>query len=204
VTDDDLITRAKQGDPDSWRELYRAHAGRLVVWLSTRPTGDSAASPEDVAAEAWLVAAGKVADFEGTGSEFAGWLFGIARNLSTTTSRRSARRRTEPTRAEVTLELPTDDATIAIDGQDWLRWAISTLPPRERDVVGCIDGLGLDVAATARALDISEVAVRVARHRGLRRLRRVMDGGAPGQPASSRSRSRRGSGGSTERWASRS
>ena len=49
--------------------------------------------------------------------------------------------------------------------------AAATLPPRERDVVGCIDGLGLDVEATARALGISAVAVRVARHRGLRRLR---------------------------------
>ncbi len=38
-------------------------------------------------------------------------------------------------------------------------------------MVGCIDGLGLDVEATARALGISAVAVRVARHRGLRRLR---------------------------------
>ena len=97
VADDELIARAKQGDPDAWRVLYRTHAGRLVVWLGTRPSGDSAAAPEDIAAEAWLVAAQKVADFTGSTSAFAGWLFGIARNLSDTTARRSVRRRTDPT-----------------------------------------------------------------------------------------------------------
>ncbi len=199
MADDDLITRAKQGDPDAWRVLYRTHAGRLVVWLSTRPSGDSAASPEDIAADAWLVAAGKVADFHGTTSDFAGWLFGIARNLSATTSRRTMRRRTEPTASDATLELPLEDATLEVAAQDWLRHALAGLPPRERDVVGCIDGLGLDIASTARALGITEVAVRVARHRGLRRLRGALEAQEAAQPASERSRSRRGSGGSTER-----
>jgi RNA polymerase sigma-70 factor (ECF subfamily) len=198
VTDDDLIARAKQGDPDAWRELYRTHAGRLVVWLSTRPSGDSAAAPEDIAAEAWLVAAQKVADFEGSTSQFAGWLFGIARNLSATTTRRSVRRRTEPTEIDATLELPVDDGSTVVIGHDWVREALALLPPRERDVVGCIDGLGLDTAATARALDISEVAVRVARHRGLRRLRRLLPEPAQDQRVSSVSRSRSGGGGSTE------
>jgi RNA polymerase sigma-70 factor, ECF subfamily len=38
-------------------------------------------------------------------------------------------------------------------------------------VVACIDVVGLDVASTAAALDMKTTAVRVARHRGLRRLR---------------------------------
>lgn len=199
VADDQLIARAKQGDPDAWRDLYRTHAGRLVAWLSTRPSGDSAAAPEDIAAEAWLVAAQKVADFDGSTSAFAGWLFGIARNLSATTARRSARRRTDPTAADATLELPVDDATMVVDAQDWARHALAALPPRERDVVGCIDGLGLDTAATAQALGISEVAVRVARHRGLRKLRGATPAEARRQPVSSASRSRSTAGGSTER-----
>lgn len=199
VTDDNLIARAKQGDPDAWRVLYRTHAGRLVVWLGTRPSGDSAASPEDIAAEAWLVAAQKVADFHGTASGFAGWLFGIARNLSSTTSRRSARRRTEPAETDATLELPVEDGTTVIADRDWVKHALSTLPPRERDVVGCIDGLGLDTAATAQALGISEVAVRVARHRGLGKLRGLLPAADADQPASSRNRSRSAAGGSMGR-----
>lgn len=139
-----------------------------------------------------MIAAQKIHGFHGTSSQFAGWLFGIARNLTSTTRRRSARRRTDPTPLEGPLEQPAPPASDA-EGDAWVRAVLATLPPRERDVVGCIDGLGLDVEATAQALDISAVAVRVARHRGLRKLRKRFP--APDQPedpglsaASSRSR----------------
>jgi RNA polymerase sigma-70 factor, ECF subfamily len=147
--------------------------------LSTRQHGDAALSADDLAAETWLIAAQKIQGFHGTSPQFAGWLFGIARNLTATTTRRSARRRTEPTVIEGPLELPAPPATDA-EGDAWVRAVLATLPPRERDVVGCIDGLGLDVEATARALGISAVAVRVARHRGLRRLRNTFP--VPDQP----------------------
>ena len=186
--DDDLISRAKGGDPEAWRELYRAHAGRLVVWLHTRPTGDAAVSPEDIAGEAWLVAAQRVADFDGSVDQFAGWLFGIARNLATTTGRRSRRRRTEPGIAGL-VEPPMDGPAPEVDGKDWVRRALAALPPRERDVVGCIDGVGLDVASTAVALDMSTVAVRVAHHRGLRRLRAAAERSGQAEPAAASNRS---------------
>jgi RNA polymerase sigma-70 factor (ECF subfamily) len=172
TADDDLVQRAKRGDATAWRELYRAHAGRLVVWLRTRPTGDVAVSAEDLAAEAWLTAAQKVADFSGTGEEFAGWLFGIARHLSANAHRRSLRRGTHPT-AEVVTHDVVEGPEADLVGRDWVNRALAGLPARERDVVACIDVVGLDVESTARALEISPVAVRVARHRGLARLRKL-------------------------------
>ena len=75
--DDDLVVRAKSGDEAAWRDLYEAHAGRLLLWLRSRPSGDAAVAFEDVAAEAWLTAAQRIADFSGNSSYFAGWLFGI-------------------------------------------------------------------------------------------------------------------------------
>lgn len=170
--DDDVVARAKQGDPDAWRELYREHAGRLVAWLRLRPTGDAALSADDIAADAWVVAASKVADFSGTSSEFAGWLFGIARKIAYRAKERSDRRRTEPGAVEDHLDV-VPDPTIAIDSQLWVRHTLESLPPRERDVLTLVDGLGLDNQAAARALGITAVAVRVARHRGLRRLERT-------------------------------
>ncbi len=172
MSDDPVVARAKQGDPDAWRELYRAHAGRLVVWLRTRPTGDAASDPEDVAGQAWLVAAEKIHGFNGDTDGFAGWLFGIARNIAGTTRRRSARRRTDPG-DDVAAHLPTvADPTLVLDQQAWVREALASLSPRERDAVGLVDGLGFDVETAAAALGMTAVAVRVARHRGLGRLRR--------------------------------
>lgn len=171
-TDDDRIRRAKSGDAEAWRELYTAHAGRLVAWLRALPTGDSSVAPEDLGADAWLTAAARIADFQGTSDEFAGWLFGIGRNHLLNARRRSARRATSPAEVDLLDALaPSTPADESVDGRGWVTWMLSHLTEREREVVACIDVVGLDVAATATALDMSPTAVRVARHRGLRRLR---------------------------------
>lgn len=171
-TDDALVAAAKRGEADAWRALYREHAGRLVVWLSTRPSGDAAIAGEDLAAEAWLVAAEKIHGFTGSSSEFAGWLFGIARKLGGNVHRRGLRRNTHPTDPHALAEPPVvagPEGAYAAD--DAVLRLLETLPRREREVVGCIDVVGLDVETTASALGMSAVAVRVAHHRGLRRLR---------------------------------
>ena len=168
-SDDRIVAAAKQGDPDAWRELYRAHAGRLLVWLQRRPLNDGAIAAEDVAAETWLTAASKIGEFTGSADDFAGWVFGISRNLESNARRREGRRRTSAL-AEVEPD-PVPGPEPAYVADDWVRSALAELPDRERDVVTCLDVIGLDVATTATALGISHVAVRVARHRGLKRLR---------------------------------
>lgn len=168
--DDALVSRAKQGEPAAWHLLYEAHAGRLLLWLQTRPNGDPVASPEDIAAEAWLVAANRIHRFTGDSDEFAGWLFGIARKLASNAARRTARR-------GLSEELTPDaadravDETAPIEQIEMVNHLLGVLPKRERQVVACIDVVGLDVAATAAALGMKPTAVRVAHHRGLNRLR---------------------------------
>jgi RNA polymerase sigma-70 factor (ECF subfamily) len=68
-----------------------------------------------------------------------------------------------------------DSPEVEVGGQDLTRRLLARLSPREAEVIACIDVVGLDVAATARALGMSTTAVRVARHRGLGRLRRILD-----------------------------
>ena len=146
----------------------------MLVWLRTFPSGDAGVAPEDVASEAWLTAASKIADFQGSSTDFAGWLFGIARLQARNVERRSMRRMTSPAATD-TLEINNrwrvPDAGTGPDSDSWVAWLLSHLPERERQVVACIDVVGLDVASTAAALDMKATAVRVARHRGLRRLR---------------------------------
>lgn len=184
--DDDLVVRAKSGDEAAWRDLYEAHAGRLLLWLRSRPSGDCAVAFEDVAAEAWLTAAQRIADFSGDSSYFAGWLFGIARNIALNTHRRSVRRATFPAPMDgVDGDDPvaTPDAITGVDGADWTRRLLAHLPAREAEVVACIDVVGLDVAATSRALGISAGAVRVSHARGLGRLRRLLEARPTAVPA---------------------
>jgi len=60
-------------------------------------------------------------------------------------------------------------------------WLLSHLPEREREVVACLEVVGLDVSSTAAALGMSRSAVRVAHHRGLKKLRAL--GADVGQPS---------------------
>lgn len=167
--DDELVAQAKQGDSLAWRRLYERHAGRLLIWLHTLPTGDPAATPDDLAAEAWLIAARRIGRFHGTHDEFAGWLFGIAHNLA-----RNARRRT---RRRSAIDLATSrgvvtDTEVDIERLAQITTVLCALPRREREAVVCVDVLGLEVAVAALTLGLSENALRVARSRGLARLRR--------------------------------
>lgn len=175
--DDDLVARARRGDEAAWAELFRAHGGRLIVWLRTMPSGDAAAAAEDIAADAWLTAAQSIAKFSGSGDDFAGWLFSIARNVAGNRRRTSTRRATQPHATHIPDGIDwgaAEDATPLVDGDDLTRRLLSHLSPREAEVVACIDVVGLDTAATSKALGMTPTAVRVARHRALRRLRAIL------------------------------
>ena len=174
--DGPLVSAARDGDEAAWRELYGRHARRLEAWLASLPAGDPSASPEDVAAEAWLTAAGKIGEFSGSDDDFGGWLFTIARLTLANRRRTAQRRRTdprEPDPADVAWGVA-ESPEAAVVGQAETRRLLSLLSPREAEVVACLEVAGLDVATTARALDMSATAVRVARHRALRRLRALL------------------------------
>lgn len=186
--EDELIARARDGDPDAWRELYESLTGRLLVWLRARPSGDVLAAPDDLVAETWLVAARSIADFEGDRDAFAGWLFGIARNNARAARRRTSRRATSPVEpadlgnvVPLRRHLAAPGTAEHVTGADWTRRVLAELPEREREVLTCTEVAGLSNQQTAVALGISATAVRVARHRGLTRLRRTLP--APGLTA---------------------
>lgn len=172
MADDELVRGAKRGEPAAWRELHARHAGRLVTWLQLRPTGDALMAAEDVASEAWCVAASKIHDFRGDADDFAGWLFGIARRIASTARRTAQRRATESRSPEELMAAApaVEDHALAQERIDWVRSVLASLSERERDVIGLVDVLGMDTKSAAQTLGMSMVAVRVARHRGLRRL----------------------------------
>jgi RNA polymerase sigma-70 factor (ECF subfamily) len=182
--DDELVRRARRGDEHAWAQLYDRHAGRLVVWLRHLRHTDPAADAEDVAAEAWLLAADKIGEFTGDRDDFGGWLFGIARNVARSRYRTTCSRATTscaPQGLETLAALAshrTGDVVADVAGNvvaaDATRRLIARLPAREAEVVVCLDVVGLDVETTCRALDMKAGAVRVARMRGLRRLRDLL------------------------------
>ena len=130
-------------------------AGRLVVWLHTLTGGDAAVS-EDLASEAWLTAADKIGGFEGSSSEFAGYLFGIARLLALNDRRRAGRRRTSAADpADLTAMSPTTEPIREIEDMSWIRSRLAGLRRGSGEVVAFLEVVGLDVATTATVLGLS-------------------------------------------------
>jgi RNA polymerase sigma-70 factor, ECF subfamily len=72
-----------------------------------------------------------------------------------------------------------------VDERDATRHALAQLSPREAEVVACVYIVGLDLRSTATALGMKPTAVRVARHRALKRLRKLLgeqDAKGPSSP----------------------
>ncbi|MEO9325383.1 RNA polymerase sigma factor [Nocardioides sp. C4-1] len=175
---DDLVSAARSGDESGWHGLYLLHSARITSLVRALPRSDWASSPEDVVAEAWLTAATKMADFDGSDEDFGGWLFTIARHHASNAHRTGARRQTQPTDTttlDVLTERAEDPSDTGLVHDEAIAELLSHLSPREAEVVACIDVAGLDVGATAKALGMRPTAVRVARHRALGRLRAVLD-----------------------------
>lgn len=125
----------------------------------------------------------------GTGDEdaprspFRAWLFRIARNHIVSHYRRTAVRGTA---GEVPDWLPDEQRGPAeiVETAFAVREvfeAVAQLPPAQREVIQLRFGAGLTVAETAAALDKHETNVKVLQHKGIKKLRELLEAQAAEQ-----------------------
>jgi len=172
---DAILAAAQRGSEAAFAELW--HDGNPALLRYLRVTAPEAA--EDIAAETWAQVVRGLAKFRGNEQNWRAWLFTTARRRAADQMRRTARRPAVSLEALPDLavaELPglqgTDAATLALENLD-TRAAIAlvaTLPPLQAEVIMLRVVAGLDNETAARLLGRSPGAMRVAAHRGLRRL----------------------------------
>jgi RNA polymerase sigma-70 factor (ECF subfamily) len=168
------LAAAQDGSEDAFAALWRDANPALLRYL--RVAAPEAA--EDVAAEVWVQVVRGLAKFRGDERDWRGWLFTIARRRALDERRRRARHPVTPL-ADLPGDLEPgapDAAGQAIENlaTEAMLAAVATLPSQQAEVILLRVVAGLDSAAVARIVGSSPGAVRVAAHRGLRRLAQIL------------------------------
>ncbi|QYN40744.1 RNA polymerase sigma factor [Pseudonocardia sp. DSM 110487] len=132
------------------------------------------AEAEDVTAETWLQVARDLRGFDGDLDGFRGWVSTICRNRAMDWARTRTRRPADPTDMHTLAEHPdgTDAHRSVVEGMStqWAMAQILALPQTEAEAVLLRAVVGLDAPTAAKVLGKRAGAVRVAAHRGLKKL----------------------------------
>lgn len=163
-----LLAGALAGNESAYRQFLADLAGHLRGFMRKR-LGNFADETEDLVQETLLAVHLKRNTYE-PDRPFGPWLHAIARYKLVDAWRRRASRAAElpmPEDAEDLFAAP--EAQEASAQRDVLR-LLAALPERQRLPIQHTKLDGLSVADTARLTGMSEAAVKVAVHRGLKRL----------------------------------
>lgn len=171
---DDLLAAAVCGDVEAFTALYRETQPRLLRYAASLVGQDA----EDVTAEAWLQIARDLPRFEGDIAGFRAWSVTIVRNRAFDHLRSLQRRPTVPLE-DFLLDRPTEPDAATVAGDNYSTAAalelIYRLPPDQAEAVLLRVVVGVDGPTAAQILGKRPGAVRVAAHRGLRTLARMIE-----------------------------
>lgn len=173
ASDQDLLTRHVEGDPDAFGELVRRHRDRLWA-VALRTLGDREEAA-DAVQDAFVSAYRAAHTFRGQ-SAVTTWLHRITVNACLDRARKAASRKTSPVedteRLEQLLE-PHESASAPAERNDLHRElvaALGTLPADQRAALVLVDMQGYPVAEAARILDVPTGTVKSRCARGRARL----------------------------------
>ena len=192
----DAVQRAARGDQQAVGQLYDAYVEPLFRFCVARVGNETDA--EDLTEEIFLKVMRSIDGFEWRplaridrsptpdGAEekerspFRAWLFRIARNHVISHYRSQNTRRSDgevPEWFPDATRGPAELAEEAVTIEEVFR-AVQALPAAQREVIQLRFGAGLSIAETAEALDKQQTNVKVLQHKGIKRLKELLEAAA--------------------------
>src|SRR5215467_12129273 len=169
-----VLAAAQGGSGEAFSRLWRDGNPALLRYLRVMVPG----AAEDVAADTWVQVVRGLAAFGGDEQAWRAWLFTTARWRAFDERRRRSRRPVTPLVEVAPEHLPVsqDAADVAIErlATRSMMALVAELPAAQAEVILLRVVAGLDNEAVARLTGRSPGAVRVAAHRGLRRLAQIL------------------------------
>ena len=169
-----VLAAAQHGDEGAFTVLWRDGNPALLRYLKVI----APECAEDVAAETWTSVVRRLDRFRGGEDAWPAWLFTTARRRVVDEKRRWSRRPESPT-ADVgdghlpEVADPADQVLENLATREAIA-AVASLPPLQAEVIILRVVAGLSTEAVAQMVGRTPGAVRVAVHRGLRRLAQMM------------------------------
>lgn len=169
--DAERLARARAGDPLAIADLHERHVDALWSFVFYRVGGDLVLC-EDVVQETFLVALERGDSFQPERGSFAGWLFGLARNVIRSHLRSRARahelsatwERIDATLVQIFQSLdsaPLGDEVIAREEtRDLVQMTIANLPDDYRDALERKYVRGQSLRELAVEFECSEAAAK--------------------------------------------
>jgi RNA polymerase sigma-70 factor, ECF subfamily len=169
-----VLGAAQGGSEEAFSRLWRDTNPALLRYL--RVVAPDAA--EDVAAETWVNVIRGLTGFRGDEAAWRAWLFTTARRRAIDEGRRRSRRPEAPLH-EVPMALfpsTADTADLVLEhiSTESALGLLAGLPRLQAEVILLRVVAGLDTETVAELVGRSPGAVRVAAHRGLRRLAQIL------------------------------
>ncbi|MFF2952788.1 RNA polymerase sigma factor [Kitasatospora sp. NPDC057965] len=181
----EAVRAAQGGDEEAFRLLFRSVQPGLLRYLRVLVGGrpEDAQDAEDIASETWLQIARDLGSFTGDGDGFRGWAATVARHRALDHLRARRRRPVADLPFEYLAELAGGDdtagAALAAVGTSDALALISRLPRDQAEAVLLRVVMELDAESAAQVLGKRSGTVRMAAHRGLKRLAKLLEQSFP-------------------------
>ena len=169
------LVEAAQKDPSRFADLYEQNFERVYAFTARRVGNREMA--EDLTSEVFQQALANLNKFEWRGVPFAAWLYRIASNAIADRWRREAREQGNVPKEELASNAVSAEES---EYQAALFRMVRTLPAEQRRVIEMRFAEDKSVREIARALRLTEGAVRQLQFRGLEKLR-AQAGAKPGE-----------------------
>ncbi len=168
------LLAAQNGDERAFADLFRSTQPAVLRYLRVVSQGRH----EDLAGDTWVQVVRGLSSFSGDQpAAFRAWVLSIARHRWLDDQRSRARRPEEPVPevpdqtgrsdvADSVIDVVTTEEAVAL---------IATLPRDQAEVVFLRFVADLDVATTAEMTGKAPGTVRVLAHRGLKKLRQILE-----------------------------
>ncbi|AKE40630.1 RNA polymerase sigma factor SigD [Corynebacterium kutscheri] len=173
-----LVPAAAAGDRRALQRIIEIIHPAVLRYVRARVSTGKHPTAEDIVQEICLAVATSITNFVDQGRPFMAFVYGIASNKVTDAHRSFARDKTNLTDevpdVEITRDTPEEFALIG-EGSNKVRTLLDSLNEKPREILILRIFAGFSAEETAEIVGSSPGAVRVAQHRALSQLRKLVE-----------------------------